>query len=121
MYLMSVFQYICVLNHSKGNLCFKLSHFVTLYVCFMPELSFMCVLCLFEQKLLDWINHVLTNEGIIVMNIEEDLFDGQILQKLIGENLPPPPVKYCEIIHFHANFHGLSIFRSGWVQNTVDS
>lgn len=35
------------------------------------------------KKLLDWINHVLTNEGIIVMNIEEDLFDGQILQKLI--------------------------------------
>lgn len=89
MYFISVFQYICVLYHSKDNMCLKLSQFVTLSVCFMPELSFLCVLCLFEQKLLDWINHVLTNDGIIVMNIEKDLFDGQILQKLIGENLPP--------------------------------
>ena len=35
--------------------------------------------------LLDWINDVLADERIIVKDIEEDLFDGQILQKLIGE------------------------------------
>ena len=34
--------------------------------------------------LLDWINDVLADDRIIVKDIEEDLFDGQILQKLIG-------------------------------------
>lgn len=33
--------------------------------------------------LLDWINDVLADDRIIVKDIEEDLFDGQILQKLI--------------------------------------
>ena len=36
------------------------------------------------QMLLDWINDVLADDRIIVKDIEEDLFDGQILQKLIG-------------------------------------
>lgn len=40
--------------------------------------------------LLDWINDVLADDRIIVKDIEEDLFDGQILQKLIGENPPTP-------------------------------
>lgn len=35
------------------------------------------------KMLLDWINDVLAEERIIVKDIEEDLFDGQILQKLI--------------------------------------
>ena len=35
--------------------------------------------------LLDWINDVLADDRIIVKDIEEDLFDGQILQKLIGK------------------------------------
>jgi len=34
--------------------------------------------------LLDWINDVLADDRIIVQDILEDLFDGQILQKLIG-------------------------------------
>ena len=34
--------------------------------------------------LLDWINDVLADDRIIVKDILEDLFDGQILQKLIG-------------------------------------
>ena len=34
--------------------------------------------------LLDWINDELAENRIIVQNLEEDLFDGQILQKLIG-------------------------------------
>ena len=37
--------------------------------------------------LLDWINDVLADDRIIVKDIEEDLFDGQILQKLIGMQL----------------------------------
>ena len=34
--------------------------------------------------LLDWINDELADHRIIVKDIEDDLFDGQILQKLIG-------------------------------------
>lgn len=37
--------------------------------------------------LLDWINDVLADDRIIVKDIEEDLFDGQILQKLVGMEL----------------------------------
>lgn len=37
------------------------------------------------QILLEWINDELADHRIIVKDIEEDLFDGQILQKLIGE------------------------------------
>jgi parvin len=37
------------------------------------------------QILLDWINDVVCDDRIIVKDIEEDLFDGQILQKLIGK------------------------------------
>ena len=35
------------------------------------------------QILLDWINDELADSRIIVKDLEEDLFDGQILQKLI--------------------------------------
>ncbi|XP_045196015.1 beta-parvin-like [Mercenaria mercenaria] len=35
------------------------------------------------KLLLEWINDVLADDRIIVKDIEEDLFDGQILQKLI--------------------------------------
>ena len=35
--------------------------------------------------LIDWINDELANFRIIVKDLEEDLFDGQILQKLIGK------------------------------------
>lgn len=37
------------------------------------------------QVLLDWINDVLVEERIIVKQLEEDLYDGQVLQKLLGE------------------------------------
>lgn len=33
--------------------------------------------------LLDWINDVLAEERIIVKQLEEDLYDGQVLQKLL--------------------------------------
>jgi len=37
--------------------------------------------------LIDWINDELADFRIIVKDLEEDLFDGQILQKLIGMRL----------------------------------
>lgn len=37
--------------------------------------------------LIDWINDVLVGERIIVKDLAEDLYDGQVLQKLFGTNL----------------------------------
>lgn len=37
--------------------------------------------------LIDWINDVLVGERIIVKDLAEDLYDGQVLQKLFGEDL----------------------------------
>lgn len=34
--------------------------------------------------LIDWINDVLVGERIIVKDLAEDLYDGQVLQKLFG-------------------------------------
>lgn len=34
--------------------------------------------------LIDWINDELADHRIIVKNLEEDLYDGQVLQKLFG-------------------------------------
>lgn len=36
--------------------------------------------------LIDWINDVLVGERIIVKDLAEDLYDGQVLQKLFGMN-----------------------------------
>lgn len=35
--------------------------------------------------LIDWINDELADQRIIVKNMEDDLYDGQILQKLLGK------------------------------------
>lgn len=37
------------------------------------------------QVLIDWINDVLVGERIIVKDLAEDLYDGQVLQKLFGK------------------------------------
>lgn len=34
--------------------------------------------------LVDWINDELAEHRIIVQNVDEDLYDGQVLQKLLG-------------------------------------
>lgn len=34
--------------------------------------------------LLDWINDELADHRIIVKDMEEDMYDGQVLQKLVG-------------------------------------
>lgn len=34
--------------------------------------------------LIDWINDELANQRIIVKDLEGDLYDGQVLQKLLG-------------------------------------
>jgi len=35
--------------------------------------------------LIDWVNDVLADHRIIVKNLEQDLYDGQVLQKLYGK------------------------------------
>lgn len=50
--------------------------------------SDICLLFLCLQVLIDWINDVLVEERIIVKQLEEDLYDGQVLQKLLGESSP---------------------------------
>lgn len=48
------------------------------------------VVCIpFVQVLIDWINDVLVEERIIVKQLEEDVYDGQVLQKLLGESGSP--------------------------------
>lgn len=37
------------------------------------------------QVLIDWINDELASQRIIVKDLEADLYDGQILQKLLGK------------------------------------
>lgn len=39
----------------------------------------------FSKVLIDWINDVLVGERIIVKDLAEDLYDGQVLQKLFGK------------------------------------
>lgn len=39
------------------------------------------------KVLIEWLNDELADQRIIVKDIEEDLFDGQVLQKLLGEFL----------------------------------
>lgn len=38
-----------------------------------------------DQVLIDWINSELEEDRIIVKDLEEDCYDGQVLQKLFGE------------------------------------
>lgn len=47
---------------------------------------FHCIL-MWSQVLIDWINSELEEERIIVKDLEEDCYDGQVLQKLFGEKL----------------------------------
>ena len=48
----------------------------------------------------EWVNDELHGERIIVQDVEEDLFDGQVLQKLLekltGESLSVPEVTQSE-------------------------
>lgn len=37
------------------------------------------------KVLIEWINDVLADQRIIVQDIMEDLYDGQVLQKLLGK------------------------------------
>lgn len=42
-------------------------------------------MCVCVQVLIDWINSELEEERIIVKDLEDDCYDGQVLQKLFGE------------------------------------
>ncbi|GLV32115.1 parvin [Carabus blaptoides fortunei] len=52
------------------------------------------------QVLIEWINDELAEQRIIVKNLEEDLYDGQVLQKLLekltGDKLDVPEVTQSE-------------------------
>uniref|UniRef100_A0A8C2DLE8 Parvin, alpha b n=1 Tax=Cyprinus carpio TaxID=7962 RepID=A0A8C2DLE8_CYPCA len=54
-----------------------------------------------QHVLIDWISDVLVRERIIVKDLVEDLYDGQVLQKLFenleGEKLNVAEVTQCEI------------------------
>uniref|UniRef100_A0A4W4FWW6 Calponin-homology (CH) domain-containing protein n=1 Tax=Electrophorus electricus TaxID=8005 RepID=A0A4W4FWW6_ELEEL len=57
--------------------------------------------CCLNQVLIDWVNDVLVGERIIVKDLAEDLYDGQVLQKLFekleGEKLNVAEVTQSEI------------------------
>ena len=54
--------------------------------------------------LIDWINDELADFRIIVKDLEEDLFDGQILQKLIGMWLMQYMYKVLTVSWYVAQF-----------------
>lgn len=54
-------------------------------VCKETPYDFSLILSLTLQVLIDWINDVLVGERIIVKDLAEDLYDGQVLQKLFGK------------------------------------
>uniref|UniRef100_A0A8C9FSB4 Parvin beta n=1 Tax=Pavo cristatus TaxID=9049 RepID=A0A8C9FSB4_PAVCR len=58
--------------------------------------SYICFLFLYSQVLIDWINDVLVEERIIVKQLEEDLYDGQVLQKLL-EKLADRKLNVAEV------------------------
>lgn len=45
-----------------------------------------------QKVLIDWINDVLVGERIIVKDLAEDLYDGQVLQKLFDEEQFKSPI-----------------------------
>ena len=49
------------------------------------------------QVLIAWINDVLVEERIIVKQLEEDLYDGQVLQKLLGESPGGRPLGHAAL------------------------
>lgn len=53
-----------------------------MYNLYVP-VKFHIMFCM--QVLIDWINDVLVGERIIVKDLAEDLYDGQVLQKLFGK------------------------------------
>lgn len=60
--------------------------------------------------LVEWINDELAKHRIIVKNIEEDLYDGQILHKLLGELSQNTEVNFSRknvisLIHLKGTIH----------------
>ncbi|XP_029614893.1 alpha-parvin [Salmo trutta] len=49
-----------------------------------------------QKVLIDWINDVLVGERIIVKDLAEDLYDGQVLQKLFDEEQFKSPIEKLE-------------------------
>ncbi|KAG5450030.1 Alpha-parvin [Clonorchis sinensis] len=68
-----------------------------------PEMSSMKAVCFQEltNKLLSWINNELAAQRILVRDLKEDIYDGQVLQKLVekltGVTLAYPEVTQSEV------------------------
>ena len=52
--------------------------------------------------LVDWINDELAEHRMIVQNVDEDLYDGQVLQKLLGKKFEYNFVGYLLPFSFHS-------------------
>lgn len=74
-----------VTRQVSGSTCV----FEALPICTCSDPAFIWHVSHLPQVLLDWINDVLAEERIIVKQLEEDLYDGQVLQKLLGECQDP--------------------------------
>uniref|UniRef100_A0A8C2JHQ2 Parvin, beta n=1 Tax=Cyprinus carpio TaxID=7962 RepID=A0A8C2JHQ2_CYPCA len=61
------------------------------------------------KVLIDWINSELEEDRIIVKDLEEDLYDGQVLQKLMGET-KIFSVLMLELIFFCGVFSAVRVF-----------
>lgn len=54
------------------------------------------------QVLIDWINSELEEDRIIVKDLEEDCYDGQVLQKLFGKKLVSLASQLSQHNHLHS-------------------
>lgn len=54
------------------------------------------------QVLIDWINSELEEDRIIVKDLEEDCYDGQVLQKLFGKKLVSLASQLSQHFHLHS-------------------
>lgn len=63
-----------------------------------------CYILMCVQVLIDWINSELEEERIIVKDLEEDCYDGQVLQKLFGEKLVSLASQLSQYIYPYISF-----------------
>jgi parvin len=54
--------------------------------------------------LIDWINDELAEHRIIVQNLDEDMYDGQVLQKLLGKIFHGAIKLACKLLLLHYFF-----------------
>ena len=78
---------VCMCVHACVRVCLCVFSYVHVRAC-----VWLCALvCVRAQVLIDWINSELEEDRIIVKDLEEDCYDGQVLQKLFGEQQAASP------------------------------